>query len=538
VRVQVEEGTPVRVRRVGLLPEGTPLPPELLEKLRGKLEAEPGARFDESTLDADEASLKRVLLDLGYARATVKAEVTVDRVGHVADVSYHVTPGPLCRFGRVTLQGQQDLDSKVILDVASIPTGKPFSQTELSDAERAVYALGTFTAVRAEIAKADPNDPVVDVVLHLTPGRRRTFRIGVGVMSGVQTVGVTDELSAVPEWDVHLRASYRDDDFLGGMRRLRIEDRPRLIMLDSFPGLTKGDPHLGNMVDVKLEQPRFIEHRTVGFVNGNWDVGPDPFFGFFRHSVSSELGVKRAFFGQRLQVSLGAAHDYYYITSDSHPPDVSDYRLPFVDEQVKLDLRNDAQRPRRGFYAASSMQQALRLGGYGSWTYTRWLPEVRFYEPLPWRIVLAQRLAFGALFVQSHDSALDPTSAALGPQQYRLRGGGSNSNRGFAPGRLGDGVDGGTRRWEGSFEVRVPLGGDFGFVLFFDAGDVSRAPRVRLSHLNAATGFGLRYFSGFVPVRLDLGWRIPGWQVIGGNEPKVDVGVLPSAAHLTIGEAF
>jgi hypothetical protein len=62
---------------------------------------------------------------------------------------------------------------------------------------------------------------------------------------------------------------------------------------------------------------------------------------------------------------------------------------------------------------------------------------------------------------------------------------------------------------------------------------------VRFSHLNAATGFGLRYYSFFAPIRFDAGWRIPGWQVVGdGREPNVEVGVLPSAAHLSIGEAF
>jgi translocation and assembly module TamA len=229
---------------------------------------------------------------------------------------------------------------------------------------------------------------------------------------------------------------------------------------------------------------------------------------------------------------------------------VSDYRLPFLEQGVKVDLRDDSQRPTRGFYFGATVQEAMQLG-YGSWDYVRVLPEARAYQRLPLRIVLAQRLAIGALFVIDRDEALDPTSQLLGPQVYRLRGGGANSNRGFSPGRLGAGLDGGTRRWEASFEVRVPLNDDLGFVLFFDGGDVdagdfdaetgevSRPARIRFTHLNAAAGLGLRYYNIIAPIRFDAGWRIPPWQVVGGGpQPDVELEVLPSALHLTLGEAF
>jgi outer membrane protein assembly factor BamA len=156
---------------------------------------------------------------------------------------------------------------------------------------------------------------------------------------------------------------------------------------------------------------------------------------------------------------------------------------------------------------------------------------------------VAARFALGALLIFDH-SALDERSSRLGPQSYRLRGGGANSNRGFLPGRLGDGLNGGTRRWEGSLELRIPLGTDLGVVVFGDVGDVdggseTRKARFRFSHPNAAAGFGLRYYSILGALRFDAGWRIPGWQVI-GPQPAQDVKVrpLPSAMHLTIGEAF
>jgi hypothetical protein len=401
-----------------------------------------------------------------------------------------------------------------------------------------VYALGVFSSVKIEPRfDSDPEDSSADLVIQVKPGRLERFRIGVGVMSGSLQRATSDELMSVPVWDVHLRIGYEHDSFLGGMRKLRIEDRPRLIMLRPFPEVPARGPALGNTLTIGFEQPRFPERRTVSFTTAQWDFGPDPFLGFFRHDLATRIGARRDFFGGKVGVELALQHDLYEITSDSPPDTVSSYRLPFAEQRVRLDLRNDSQRPSRGVYVANTLQEAVQLG-YGSWDYLRWLIEARAYQRLIWKVVLAQRVAFGALFVGAAASELDATSAALGPQSYRLRGGGANSNRGFGPGELGAGLDGGKRRWEAALELRVPLGADLGVVLFLDAGDVNRGTAVRLQNPNTSAGLGLRYDTGFAPLRLDAGWRIPGWQRLDGPEPDVSLGVLPSAAHLTIGEAF
>jgi len=536
IEITVVEGEPIEVTSVAIDAE-SPMPDELRDDLIKVAEMEPRARFDEAVYEADKRHLVEALTEAGYARAVVEGVVELDRVHRTAVVRYLVNTGPICQFGDVTVEGQRDLSAEVILSVADIKRGAQFRRGLLTDAERAVYSLGAFATVRAEPQLEDTSGSVIDVVIHVVPGRRRSVRLGVGVMSGVLNAAGSDELVAVPEWDIHLRAGYRNENFLGGMRRLRIEERPRLIMLDRFPGVPRSGPRLGNALDLSLEQPSFLEARTTLIASGYWDVGPDPFLRFFRHVVTAKVGLRRAWFDSRFHVTASLAYDLYEILDNTPPDSVSSYRLPFLEQQVRLDLRNNAQQPTRGFYVATSAQQAVRLG-YGSWTYLRVLPEARAYQRLPLRIVLAQRIALGALFIFERDRDLDPTSQRLGPQEYRLRGGGANSNRGFGPGQLGAGINGGQRRWEASVEARVPLGADVGAVLFFDVGDVSEGTRFRLNHLNAATGFGLRYFTPIAPIRLDFGWRIPGLQAIDTVVEPIALSPWPSAAHLAIGEAF
>jgi outer membrane protein assembly factor BamA len=159
-------------------------------------------------------------------------------------------------------------------------------------------------------------------------------------------------------------------------------------------------------------------------------------------------------------------------------------------------------------------------------------------------MVIAGRFGVAALFIASADPELDDFAQRFGPQPYRLRGGGANSNRGFLPGQLGDGVQGGLRRWEGSLELRIRLGQDFSLAFFGDVGDVHQGSSYRFDHLNTSLGFGLRYLTLVGPIRFDIGFRLPGLQRADGSDgieedadelPLID---YPGALHLTIGEAF
>ncbi|QQR90116.1 MAG: BamA/TamA family outer membrane protein [Myxococcales bacterium] len=209
-------------------------------------------------------------------------------------------------------------------------------------------------------------------------------------------------------------------------------------------------------------------------------------------------------------------------------------------------MRDDPQRPHGGAF----LQLTLNEAGFflpSDWDYVRALTDARVYLPLPWRITLAAKFALGMLFIDRAASRLDPLSQGLGPRDYRLRGGGASSNRGYLPGRLGDGLEGGTRRWEASLELRVPLLNDFGVVLFSDRGDVSRKEHFRFDHPQTSAGFGLRYFTLVGALRADFAWQLPGLQVLAKTDQRIsdlDSDAKPRTRggpfvfHLTIGQAF
>ena len=129
-------------------------------------------------------------------------------------------------------------------------------------------------------------------------------------------------------------------------------------------------------------------------------------------------------------------------------------------------------------------------------------------------------------------------------------------NRGFAAGGLGDpgtfaglsaanlatfdDILGGTRRWEASVELRMPLSDSLETALFLDAGDVNRLPHFRFDYLHLTVGMGIRYQTIVGPIRLDVGYRLPHLQVIGSEYPELASSGFwdRTQIHITIGEAF
>jgi len=340
----------------------------------------------------------------------------------------------------------------------------------------------------------------------------------------------------VPQWDTHLLGRYERRHVWGSLGKLRIEDQPRLILGRPFPELH--DEQLGNVLRARLTEPALIEARTKLVIDGLWDYGPDPFRGFLRWDIAFSVGVERSFLRRSLSTRVALQHDRYLVNAgqsvvgDTPVPD--SYAYSFLEQELRLDLRDDEVRPRQGAWFALRTAESVRMP-LSDWTIFQIAPDARAFLPLPFEMTLALRLALAALLVSDPRADLDPVSRALGPNAYRLRGGGAQSNRGFVAGELGVGIEGGIRRWESSVELRLRLGNAFGVTLFYDMGDVNDQPRFRFGESNPAAGFGLRYSSPVGTLRADLGFRLG---ALDAEAEKHEWFGQPGALHITIGEAF
>jgi outer membrane protein insertion porin family len=95
---------------------------------------------------------------------------------------------------------------------------------------------------------------------------------------------------------------------------------------------------------------------------------------------------------------------------------------------------------------------------------------------------------------------------------------------------------GGDSMFSFTSELRAPLFGNLGGVLFLDGGNVwANSWGIRFSDLNYAVGPGLRYKTPIGPIRFDVGFQlrqIPGLTVNGEPEAR------SWRIHFSVGQAF
>lgn len=580
----VAEGPPTRIREV-TLSGAEHLPQDLREELAGETRRvlPRGAPLDEDAFRELEEALERLLTDAGYAYAEVERAAEVDLRTSLVVARLAVSPGPLSTFGEVQLVGLGEIPEERIRPLIDIEPGDRFSSEALDDVRRELVALGLFSVVEVDPVLGEAGDPV-DVRVRAEPAHLRTVRLGGGV-----------RLDTIKS-DFHFLVGWEDRNFLGGMRHFSVDVRPGLVLyplrIDNWVEPTAVLPE--GRLDLELRQPGFLERRTTAFIRPGGkvfavllktDVDPDdPVVGYAE--PSGAVGVERMFWRALVRFSLNGQVDVPFTYKGELDESLQLLTITYPELEVTLDLRDDPVQPRLGAYISASVQ----AGVLGDAQDVRVRPEVRGYVPLHRRVVLAARTTAGMLFPFSYgdtflDQLGDPTQA-MTPEEVRdlqlvfFRGffaGGPNSNRGYPPNRISPhGVVpylspiasaqavatecdfnnpaydpnrcsiplGGFTLWEASLELRFLVLDVLSVAVFCDAADVSpETLDFRFDHPHLSCGSGLRFLTPVGPVRLDVGYRIPGAQFPEGVNPRIegDPGTIlgaPIAISFGIGEAF
>jgi len=600
VEIVVEEGPPVLLRRIDLHGiEG--LPKELQVEARNSVTEQLPleAPFDEEKLTQAAQELARSLGDNGYAQATVRKSADVSLPSNVAAVGFWINAGMPSEFGEVKLEGLADLPEDQVRRAVNLKPGDPYSQSDLDEAKRALLDLGVFGSVDIEpqVQAATPGPsgkPRVPILVKLEKAKLRSVRLGGGVMidalkSDVHlTMGWEDQsfLGDMRKVEVEVTPGA----VVYPTRFPSFQTPERLLPEGKFRS--------------ELRQPGFLTSRTSLVLKGQVAAYPvllskdhaadAPIVGYFdyRASVSVERSYHRLYAALSQNVQLNVP----FVYAGKKDPDLKPIVVSYPALYTTLDLRNDPIHPHKGIFLANDVEVA---GVGGDARDLKVQPEVRAYVPVTKRVTVAARASVGLLFAQNYGQTVESNaltgSPTAGPppmedtderkewvkdvQLMFLRGffsGGPGSNRGYAPREIGphgtvpfynhgqttsnvEGVDcssgsttydpavcdlplGGFTLWEAGLELRFPLAGELAGAVFGDASDVSaRRLSFRLNRPHLSVGFGLRYDTPVGPVRLDLGFRVPGAQAPKGaaDEFVPDKFLsLPLALSFGIGEAF
>jgi translocation and assembly module TamA len=468
-------------------------------KLRDSFNVKAGDPVIAQDVIAAGASLAQALGEEGFAEAKVgEQDVEVNHQTRLATLSLPVTPGPVARFGQIRVSGKPPFGAHHVGIIARFKPGDQFRRSKLDDLRRALIA--TTLVANADI-KVVPvqGGRAVDVDVHLEPAPRHTIAgdVGYGTGQGALIEATwTDRNFFNPEGALTLRAVAGTMEQLAGVqfRRSNFLQRDQTLNLQVSASHQKFDAYEAKTVLLagNIErQSNFIWQKKWTWSYGAQLLGTD------ERGVFAPSGIKdtRKFFIAALPLTLG------YDGSDN-----------------LLD-------PTRGFRLSGWVSP--EYSGHGqSLTYARTQIDASAYHPVADRVVLAGRVRLGTI--------VGADAFDIAPSR-RFYSGGGGSVRGYGYQQLGPkDVDGdpigGRGLAEFALEARIRLnqfGGNFGVVPFFDGGTLTTKAMPDFSNWRFAVGAGVRYYSLFGPIRVDIGVPL--------NRQKGDG---PFAVAVSLGQAF
>jgi len=468
-------------------------------KLRSAFAVKAGDPVIAQEVIAAGTALTTALGEEGFAEARLgEQDIEVNHQTHLATLSLPVNPGPIGRFGAIRVSGRPPFSAHHVGIIARFKPGDPFQRSKIDDLRRALIATTLVANASIKLVPVD-GGRVVDLDVHLEPAPQHTIAgdIGYGTGQGALVeLTWTDRNFFNPEGALTLRAILGTSEQLGGVefRRSNFVQRDQTLDLQFTGSHQKFDAFEARTILLAGHIERlsnFIWQKEWTWSYGAQLLATD------ENGVFSPDGLKdtRTFFIAALPLTLG------YDGSDS-----------------LLD-------PTRGFRLGGWISP--EYSGHGkSLTYGRSQIDASAYYPASDRVVVAGRIRLGTI--------LGASTFDLAPSR-RFYSGGGGSVRGYGFQQLGpkdaagDPI-GGRGLAEFALETRIRLkqfGGNFGVVPFFDGGSLTTKALPGSGKWRFAVGAGVRYYSSFGPIRVDLGFPL--------NRQQGDG---PFAVTVSLGQAF
>ena len=462
----------------------------------GQLLIRDGGPFDPDAVRQDEIRMRILLTNEGFARGQVVSRIEESSEDpYTVSVAFTVYPGRRTRVGQLLVSGNEGVLDEVIRRELTLVPGSPYTQESVILSQSRLYRLGIFSRVQIETAVPNTIVPEPTVVVRVTEGSSRRLSWGLGYSTEEQARGLL-VLGEDNLWNRNHRATL-------SLRASFAEQRLRFIYTD---------PYLFG---------RSLEGSTVGYFESIDEEG----FKLQRIGASLQV-VKRH---SDVFTSIGRysfrdqqTYDVLIDESELEPEDTSAV-VGSVIYTLLADTRPDPIDPRTGTYNTIDLELAGRALG-GESDFLKLFGRSYWYHELPGDAVIVAAARAGVAV---------PYADSLVPLPERFFAGGSTSLRGFGrnlagPTDVNGNPLGGNVLLIGNLELRLPVRGDLGLVLFTDVGNVFADPdTVRMNDVRETVGAGLRYATPIGPLRLDWGYLL-----------DARTGEDTSRFHFAIGQAF
>jgi len=433
--------------------------------------------FSNSALRRDVGALTAAFADRGYAFVEVAPETSVDRQNLLVHITYTIDKKKPVSLERIQIVGNTKTRDKVVRRELQVAEGELYSVTGLGLSRDRLKRTGYFKDIEFATSRGSADDKL-NLNVKVEEAQTGALSFGVGYSSLYQAMimaSISDRNLFGLGYSGSLRAN------LGGEAtdfRLSLTDP---YFLD-YPYSVGFDAYIEN-----------VEY----FDDYNYDVKG------FNIRVGKELTPIWRLDGMYKLEDV----NIFDVTRDA-PKSIKDQEgralTSAISATLSVDTRNDYFAPSRGQRSSVTLMDAGGILG-GDNDFIKAFADTNWFFPLKWNLVLNLRAKVGIV---------EPYGGKEVPVYEKFYVGGIATIRGFEYGMAGpvdDNEDplGANKMVVFTTEILFPLAPELGLrgALFCDVGkgfdDFGDFLPVRIG-----AGPGIRWFSPFGPIRIDLGFNL------------------------------
>ena len=464
-RYEVDPGPPTLVTRLDVRVEGEAGQDTVFRRTLDSLPLVEGDTLNHQAYETAKTTLGLLAADRGYFDAVWDSSlIRVDREAVSAEIVLHMTSGPRFRFGDVTLDEADWVDTDLLLQYVEFQVGDPYESAYLRRMQSSLAGTTYFANVEV-IPRRDLADDELRVPIEVHARPRKTQRWEVGLGYGTDT-GPRIRLST--EFRRLNRAGhFADLDARISTTEQSITARYNIPVGMPFPSLWTVTGRFGNI--------EWVTSKTLQGIAGLS-------FAHLRGSVREVL-------------SLLYQHDDFTVAADTG---VSNLTQPVA--AWNWSKADDPLYAHRGVGATLELRGAVD-GVASSASFFRAATTLKTIFPLREKLRGIARAEVGWLGTDQFRQL---------PPSIRYFAGGDRSIRGYQYRSLGpvnsDGqVTGGNSLLVGSAEVEYRIFEEWSAAVFLDAGNAFNDFQGEVAF---GTGFGARWISPVGLIRIDLGFGL------------------------------
>lgn len=473
--------------------------------LRAAFEIVTGDYLQSDTIVTERFDLDRELGETGYAFAVIdEPQLLIDHDRREGDLTMPVHPGGKYRFGEVTSSDPEFLSGRHLAQIARFEPGDVYQRSLQLDLRRAITATGLVSSVTItprEVTPPNGGEPgVVAMDVKTERAKLRTIAgaIGYGTEEGFRIQASWEHRNMFPpEGLLRIRGILGTREQLAGLtfRKNNFGGRDKVLTLDAYATTVDTDAYDAN----------------TAAISGVYEMTSTL---LFQKPLSWGLGAEILATDERNRVI------------DGTPRPRQTYLIASIFGRATIDTSDSLLDPTQGYRLSGFLGPETSRTGGKQYNYLRNQADASYYQSVSDRIVVAGRVRFA--------SVVGADLEGIAPSR-RLYAGGGSSVRGYGYQSIGPKDEfgdplGGRSLVEASLEARIGtgfMGGAVSVVPFVDVGSVSTSVTPDLSEIKIGAGLGLRYTTGFGPIRVDVGVPL--------NKDPEDA---PVGVYVSLGQAF